>query len=148
MSFSVDQKIEVLKITVGLVIAIVGGLWTFTTFTQEQREAELKTLIELGDSIAGMNVTCISDYGPLSKLAADKEDFKKKKCYLYFENAYKKSIAAQILIKKPVFCGEQKWNKLWNNLVDKMSLAASSEYIYNDINTAWNSILIEKSLIN
>jgi len=148
MSFSVDQKIEALKIIVGIVIAIVGGLWTFTTFTQEQREAELKTLIELGDSIAGMNVTCISDYGPLSILAANKSDSKKAKCYLYFENAYKKSIAAQILIKKPIFCSEQKWKKLWDNLVDKMSEAASSKYIYDDVNTAWNSILIKKGLIN
>jgi hypothetical protein len=48
MVFSVEQKLEVLKIIILLVIAVVGGLWTLTTFTQGQREAELKTLIELG----------------------------------------------------------------------------------------------------
>lgn len=148
MALSVDQKIETIKIIVGLVIAIVGGLWTYATFTQEQRKAELKTLMELGDSIAGMNVTCMSDYRALSNLANEKEDQKKNKCYSYFEDAYKKSIAAQTLIKKPIFYSEEDWVNHWNNLVDKMSLSASSEYIYEDVNSAWNAILTAKGLSN
>lgn len=148
MSLTVDQKLEFLKIIVGLAIAVVGGLWTFTTFTQEQRVAELNMLVDLGDSIAGMNVTCTSDYGPLSTLINDKKrDKKKEKCYLYFEKAYKKSIAAQILIKKPFFCAEKKWKSQWDNLLDKMSSAAASKYIYKDVNSAWNTILVEKGLM-
>lgn len=148
MSLSSDQKIEVIKIAVGLLIALIGGLWTYTTFTQEQREVELKTLIELGDSIAGMNVTCMSDYGALSTLVSEKIDQKKKKCYLYFEDAYKKSIAAQILIKKPFCYNEAKWKGHWDILVDQMSISASSKYIYDDVNAAWGAILLAKGLNN
>ncbi len=146
MALSVDQKIETIKIIIGLLIAIVGGMWTYTTFTHDQRKSELNTLIELGDSIAGMNVTCMSDYPALSTLAGEKTDQKKQNCYKYFEDAYKKSIAAEIIIKKPIFYSEKKWRDHWSTLIDKMSISATSKYIYEDVNTAWNSILSAKGL--
>ena len=146
MTFSVDQKIEAIKIIVGLIIAIVGGMWTYTTFTQDQRKTELNTLIDLGASIAGMNVTCMINYLALSNLANETTDQKKHNCYLYFEDAYKKSIAAQILIKKPFLYNEKKWRDHWRELINQMLLSASSKYIYEDVNSAWNSILSAKGL--
>jgi len=148
MSLSINQRIEIYKIIVGVMISIVGGLWTYTTYTQDARKNELKSIISLGDSIAGMNVTCKRDFKMLSELAGEAKDSRKGQCYKYFQDAFKKAIAAEITIKKPFLCSQKKWAEYWDTLVTQISLAASSEYNYADINNAWSAILKKKGLKN
>ena len=37
MTISIDQRIEIIKILVGVVLANVGGLWTYSQYTEEVR---------------------------------------------------------------------------------------------------------------
>lgn len=141
-----DQRIKILKIFIGLILSLVGGFWTYTTYTANERKHELETLIGLGDSIAGMHVTCEKEFGGLADLANQSKGSKKGKCYAYFEDSHRKSLSAMITVRKPVFEPHGKWAKDWNVLQDQIARAGSENYKFNDIENAWVDILTTKGL--
>lgn len=140
---SIDQKIETSKIFVGLIIAIVGGFWTYVTYTSEARTTELNTIIMLGNSIAGMNVACKKIDGKLSLLDADGGK-RSSRCNRYFESGFQRAMAGSIAIKKPFFTSDDEWKKLWSELQDSIQLASNSKINYKKIDNAWTAILKEK----
>jgi hypothetical protein len=147
MAITADQKIEFIKIIIGVIFSVIGALWTYTIYTENARNSELNTLNSLGDSIAGMNVTCSEDYRMLSKLANEtNKDSKKGRCYAYWEDAHKKSLSAVITVKKPIFCSPNKWVDDWNTLQVEIIKVGSQKYSFAEIDKAWKNILISKGL--
>jgi len=146
MAITADQKIEVFKIVIGVIFSVVAAFWTYTTYTENERNSELNTLNDLGDSIAGMNATCLEDYGPLSKLADEtNKDSKKGRCYSYWEDAYKKSLSGMITVRKPIFCSSE-WVGNWKDLKNAIMIAGSQKIEFDSIHRAWDDILISKGL--
>jgi hypothetical protein len=146
MSLSFNQKIELNKLVIGVLLSIIGGLWTYVVYTEDVRKNDLKTLSSLGDSIAGMHVTCKTKFGALASLAEKSENIRERQCYDYFQNAYKMSLAAEITIKKPVFCSSDVWASYWVALQNQLKLCASQQYSFEDLEPAWNVILAAKGL--
>jgi hypothetical protein len=146
MLLNSDQKIEISKIAIGVIISIVGALWTYTTYTENERNNELKTLIGLGDAIAGMHVTCKSDFDKLADLAGEGKDTRKGQCYRYFQNAHRISLAAVITVKKPFAMSAKDWIAYWGGLQNAIAIAGSEKYRFNNIEDAWVRILIAKGL--
>ena len=141
-----DQKIEVYKIIIGVLVSVVGGLWTYTTYTENERANESKMLIELGNAIAGMHVTCKSDFKKLADLAGKSKDSREGRCYAYFQEAHRGSIAAMISINKPMATSYSEWANYWYVLQDEIARAGSEEYAYSSLESAWENILINKGL--
>jgi len=146
MALTSDQKIEILKITIGVIFAFVGALWTYTTYTENERNNELKTLIELGDSIAGMHVTCKKEFGPLAALADKSKDSREGRCYVYFQDAHRRSLAAMITVRKPIFCSSNSWISYWDTLQNEIARAGTERYTFDSIENAWVDILVAKGL--
>ena len=146
MALTNDQKIEIFKIIVGVIVSIVGALWTYTTYTQNKRNNELKTLIDLGNSIAGMHVTCKMEFGKLADLADKSKDSREGRCYAYFQDAHRRSLAATITVQKPLFLSHKKWDMHWDNLQNEIARTGSEKYEFEDIEKAWINILIAKGL--
>ena len=146
MTITSDQKIEIIKITIGVIISIVGALWTYTTYTENERNNELKTLIGLGDAIAGMHVTCKSGFGKLADLAGESNDSRAGRCYRYFQDAHRISLAAVITVKKPFASSAKEWAGYWDSLQNVIAAAGSEKYEFNNIEDAWVKILIVKAL--
>lgn len=141
-----DQKIEVYKIIIGALVSIVGALWTYTTYTANERANESKMLIELGNAVAGMHVTCKGEFGKLADLADKDKDSREGRCYAYFQEAHRGSIAATISINKPINSSYSEWVSYWDALRDEIARAGSEEYAYDSLETAWENILIKKGL--
>ena len=146
MALTNDQRIEITKIILGVLISTVGAIWTYTTYTENERNNELKTMIELGDAIAGMHVTCKSEFGKLADLADEKNDGRKQKCYGYFQDAHRRSLAAVITVKKPMFLSAKEWAGYWDELQNVIAAAGSEKYTFDNIENAWVKILISKKL--
>ena len=149
MALKSEQVVEIIKIIVGVVIAAVGGLWTYTTYTADERKAELQTLVALGDAIAGMHATCEGEFGQLAKLAelpAEHSNSRKKQCYDYFQDAYRRSFSAMITVRKPSFCPADRWASRWATLQNEIAGAGSARYARAGIEKAWTAILQEKGL--
>lgn len=146
MALTTDQNLEFFKIIVGVIISLVGGLWTYTTYTENQRNNEFKTLIDLGDSIAGMHVTCKEDFGQLADLAAESKDGRKGRCYAYFQDAHRRSLAAMITVRDPIFYSAETWVAHWDNLQKEIARAGSEKYTFVSIENAWAAILVAKGL--
>lgn len=146
MTLTYDQKIEITKILIGVIISIVGALWTYTTYTENERNNELKTLIGLGDAIAGMHVTCKSEFGNLADLAGESKDSRKGQCYRYFQDAHRISLAAVITVKKPFGFSAREWGGYWRSLQNVIATAGSEKYEFNNVEDAWVKILVAKAL--
>lgn len=145
MKYTNEEKIEISKIIIGLFLSFVGGLWTYTTYTESARNSELETIIALGDSIAGMHVTCKSKYNGLADLA-DTAIERQKKCYDYFQDTYRRSLSSMIIISEPVFVSKNNWQLYWKDLQKVIQEAASQKYDTTSIDNAWNKILVAKRL--
>jgi len=145
MKFTNEEKIEISKIIIGLFLSVVGGLWTYTTYTESARNNELETIIALGNSVAGMHVTCKGKFKGLAELANTKIK-REKKCYVYFEDAYRRSLSSMIIIAKPIMLPTNDWKALWSNLQKVLQEAASQKYEKTSIDKAWNDILVAKGL--
>ena len=146
MLLKTDQRIEISKIVIGIVITVVGALWTYTTYTEQDRNTELTTLIGLGDAIAGMHVTCKSDFGNLADLANEVINSRKGRCYQYFQDAHRISLAAVITVKKPFRSSAREWAAYWDRLQNVIAAAGSEKYEFASIEKAWTEILIVKGL--
>ena len=147
MATTADQKIEIFKIIIGVIFSVLGALWTYTTYSENERSSELNTLNSLGDSIAGMNATCLGEYGPVSKLANEtNKDIKRGKCYAYWEDAYKKSLSGMISVGKPIFYSPKDWADAWKDLQAAIGTAGSQKYSFKSINEPWENILNIKGL--
>ena len=146
MTLKFDQKIEIAKIVIGVIIAIVGALWTYTTYTENERNNELKTLIGLGNAIAGMHITCKSEFGNLADLAGESKESRKGQCYRYFQDAYRMSLAAVITVKKPLGFSTKEWVGYWDGLQNVIAAAGSENYKFSNLENAWVKILIAKAL--
>lgn len=146
MELTTQQRLEVIKIIVGIIISVIGALWTYTTYTENERNNELKTLIELGDAIAGMHVTCKSEFSKLADLASEKKNTRQGRCYEYFQDAHRRSLAAVITVKKPTFLEKHEWLNYWDKLQEEIAAAGSQKYQFDSIETAWVNILVAKKL--
>ena len=147
MALTNDQKMERWKIIIGVIFSLVGALWTYTIYTENQRSNELKTLIDLGDSIAGMQVTCKKEFGKLADLADKCKDSREGRCYAYFQDAHKRSLSAMITVRRPLFgSSNTSWVSCWDALQNEIALAGSEKYKFNSIENAWVDILIAKRL--
>lgn len=146
MALTNDQKIEILKIIIGAAFSLVCALWTYTTYTENERNSELKALISLGDSISGMQVSCKGDFGQLADLADKVKGSREKRCYEYFVDAHRKSLSAMIVVRKPVLTPLVEWEGYWNTLQNEISLMGSTNYSFGGIEHAWISILSKKGL--
>jgi len=146
MAFSNEQVVEIIKIIVGVVIAAVGGLWTYTTYTADERKAELQTLVALGDAIAGMHATCRGNFGQLADLSDKAPGSREKRCYDYFQDAYRGSFSAMITVRKPTSCPAGTWEAHWAKLQNEIAGAGGARYAREGIENAWRAILQEKGL--
>ena len=146
MALKADQKIEIWKLLIAAIFTVVGAFWTYTTYTENERNNELNTLIDLGDSIAGMNVTCLDEFDMLAKLADKSKDSQEGKCYEYWQDANRKSLSAMITVRKPLFCSHKTWVGYWNTLQEVINRVGSQKYSSESIDSAWDDILISKGL--
>ena len=146
MALTNDQRIDCIKIIIGVIFSVVAAFWTYTTYTENERNNELKTLIHLGDSIAGMHVTCKKSFGKLADLADKSKDSREGRCYAYFQDAHRRSLAAVISVRKPIFSSSNTWVGYWDDFQNEIARAGSEQYKYDSIENAWVDILIAKGL--
>jgi len=146
MTFSTSQKIDVIKIILGVIVSIVAAFWTYTTYTANERNKELETLISLGNAIAGMHVTCKGEFNELAELAGEDKNSRKGLCYEYFQNAHRMSLAAVITVKKPYLLAAEDWVGYWEALQNVIAAAGSEKYEFDALENAWVEILVAKEL--
>lgn len=146
MAIELKDKLEISKILIGLLMTTVGAWWTYTTYYENERKHELETMINLGNAIAGMHVTCKSSFGNLASLAENEKESREGQCYRYFQEAHRISLAAVITVKRPGSSTPQQWSGFWDNLQNVIAAAGSEKYEFNDIENAWVDILVAKEL--
>jgi hypothetical protein len=146
MTIAFNHKLEITKVLIGLLMTCVGAWWTYTTYYENERKHELETLINLGNAIAGMHVTCKSSFGDLASLAGKTTASREGRCYQYFQEAHRISLAAVITVKRPRGSSPEQWSNYWDNLQNVIAAAGSEKYIFNDIESAWVDILVAKKL--
>jgi hypothetical protein len=146
MTLNTSQVIDIIKIVIGLIIAIIGGLWTYNTYYENERKHELETLISLGNAIAGMHVTCKGNFKELAELAGEDSHSRKGRCYQYFQDAHRISLAAVITVRKPDSTPAKDWSAYWDSLQNVIAAAGSEKYEFNTIENAWVEILVAKEL--
>ena len=146
MTIAFNHKLEITKILIGLLMTCVGAWWTYTTYYENERKHELETLINLGNAIAGMHVTCKSSFGDLASLAGKTTESREGRCYQYFQEAHRISLAAVITVKRPSGSSPEKWSGYWDNLQNTIAAAGSEKYEFNQIENAWVDILVAKKL--
>ena len=100
----------------------------------------------LGDSIAGMHATCKKEFGKLAALADESKDSRKGRCYLYFQDAHRRSLAAMITVRKPIFYSSNTWISYWDTLQNEIARAGTERYTFDSIENAWVDILVAKGL--
>lgn len=146
MTIAFNNKLEITKIIIGLLITCVGAGWTYTTYYENERKHELETLINPGNAIAGMHVTCKSSFGDLASLAGKTNESREGQCYRYFQEAHRISLAAVITVKRPRGSSPRQWSNYWDNLQNIIAAAGSEKYMFNEIENAWVDILVAKKL--
>ncbi len=146
MTIAFKDKLEITKIIIGLLMTCVGAWWTYTTYYENERKHELDTLINLGNAIAGMHVSCKSNFGSLADLAGESNETRKGQCYRYFQEAHRISLAAVITVKKPGSVSSRQWSGYWDNLQNVIAAAGSEKYEFSEIENAWVDILVAKKL--
>ncbi|MFT5658860.1 MAG: hypothetical protein ACI9KN_002141 [Gammaproteobacteria bacterium] len=146
MALNFDQLLKFSTLILSIVIAVVGGIWNYTSYYDNERKTELETLINLGNAIAGMHVTCKGEFNELAELANEDSNSRKGRCYLYFQDAHRISLTAVITIKKPYSISAKNWTAYWDNLQNVIAAAGSQKYNFNTIEDAWAAILIAKQL--
>lgn len=146
MALITDHKIEITKIIIGVLMTSVAAWWTYTTYYEDERKHELETLINLGNAIAGMHVSCKGSFGELAELASAAKASRQGRCYEYFQDAHRISLTAPITVKKPYWLSAQQWITYWDNLQNVIAATGSQEYEFNSVQNAWVDILIAKNL--
>ncbi len=146
MALKFSDKLEISKIIIGLLMTIVGAWWTYSTYYENERKHELETLINLGNAIAGMHVTCKASFGKLASLASQDKESRAGQCYRYFQEAHRISLAAVITVKRPASSTSEQWSAYWDNLQNVIAAAGSEKYDFTEIETAWVDILVAKKL--
>lgn len=146
MALITDHKIEITKIIIGVLMTSVAAWWTYTTYYEDERKHELETLINLGNAIAGMHVTCKAAYNGLADLADKAETNRATRCYEYFQDAHRISLTAPMTVKKPYWLPAQQWITYWKNLQKIINDIAIYKYEFNAIQNAWENILVAKNL--
>ena len=146
MTIAFNNKLEIAKILIGLLMTCVGAWWTYTTYYENERKHELETLIDLGNAIAGMHVTCKSSFGDLASLAGKTGSSREGRCYGYFQEAHRISLAAVITVKRPRGSSPEQWSAYWDNLQNVIAAAGTEKYMFEEIEGAWEDILVAKRL--
>lgn len=146
MDFDTDRFVKFAQLILFVVFTIVGAAWTHTVYYENERKRELDTLISLGNAIAGMHVTCKGSFKELAKLADEERHSRKGRCYGYFQDAHRISLAAVITIKKPFAVTTKSWVSHWENLQNVIAATGSQEYEFDRLENAWAEILITKGL--
>ncbi len=146
MSVDLKDKLEITKIIIGLLMTLVGAWWTYTTYHENERKHELETMINLGNSIAGMHVTCKSSFGKLADLAESKQGSRERQCYQYFQEAHRISLAAVITVNRPASSTPEQWSVFWEKLQNVIAATGSEKYKFQELEDAWVEILIAKKL--
>ena len=146
MPFDTDQFVKVAKLVLFVVFTIVSAAWTYTVYYENERKSELETLVSLGNSIAGMHVTCKGSFDELAELAGKERFSREGRCYSFFQDAHRISLAAVITIKKPYSVSAKDWAASWDNLQNVIATAGSQAYDFSSLEDAWSTILISKGL--
>lgn len=141
-----DQFLKFSTVMLSIVIAVVGGAWNYTVYYDNERKHELETLISLGNAIAGMHVTCKGDFKELAGLANEDSNSRKGRCYHYFQEAHRISLAAVISVKRPYSVSAKNWAAYWHRLQYVIAAAGSQKYDFDKIEGAWSAILVAKQL--
>lgn len=146
MALASRDWLEVAKIIIALLMTCVGGWWTYTTYHEDERKHELDTLIDLGNAIAGMHVSCKSSFGRLADLAGAEAGSREGRCYGYFQDAHRISLASTITVKRPGRVSAGQWAEDWDLLQNAIATAGTEKYQFDAIDQAWANILVAKKL--
>ena len=146
MAFSSDQFVNLAKLVLLVVFTMVSAAWTYTVYYENERKSELETLISLGNSIAGMHVACKGSFNKLAELADEDRHSRKGRCYSFFQDAHRISLAAVITVKKPYSVSDKNWAVSWDNLQNVIATAGSQAYDFDSLEDAWSTILVSKGL--
>ncbi len=146
MALEFKDRLEITKIIVALLMTCVGGWWTYTTYYENERKHELDTLISLGNAVAGMHVSCKSSFGRLADLAGADSSSREGRCYGYFQDAHRISLAATITVKRPSGVSSRHWADYWDKLQNVIAAAGTEKYQFDAIDEAWANILVAKKL--
>ena len=133
MAFDTDRFVKLAQLILFVVFTIVSAIWTYTVYYENERNRELETLISLGNAIAGMHVTCKGSFKNLAKLADEDKLSRKGRCYGYFQDAHRISLAAVITIKKPFSISANNWVAHWQNLQNVIATTGSQEYDFDTV---------------
>jgi len=122
-------------------ISIIAGLWTYTQYSDQARQNELLTLTAIGQSIAGMQITCNESFTKLDDTPLETENPKKTLCYNYLVKSRELAFSASITVHKPWYVSQNDWKKAWRDFYE--SLCDSTNHGYQDekVSSAWNKIL-------
>lgn len=143
-----EVAIEISKIAVGLLIAIVGGLWTLNTYTQDARSRSAAAVAGMSETLIGMQMNCLRADGPLlSLLQRELEDeepgheVRRQKCYESYELARTKLLSSSTLVRKPFFVRDAVWEAAWADFKRALEAAGGRAYDEARINAAWKKIM-------
>jgi hypothetical protein len=146
------MNIEILKIFVGLIVAAVGGMWTYYTWEANNQRRSDEAIAAISDVIVSTHTTCRSNDGALNNLYSSNDDGNDSKlnkrqraCAAGFVLLRQKAFSGPIKIDKPFLVDAVKWGTVWTTLQLTVETAGTNNYQRNLIDESWKAILRLKS---
>lgn len=138
---NIDQKLELCKIIIGLTLAVIGGLWTYYQYTEDERRTSTKAIIEISEAIVGMQMFCKDTDNELISLAEEELGTRKRRCFEYYMAARKKILSGSSVISRPWLTSEKDWEKAWDEMKKAIEDPATEKYSEHRIGKKWSRIL-------
>lgn len=136
-----DQKLELCKIIVGLIIAVIGGFWTYFQYHEVGRRNSIRAVIEISEAIVAMQMFCKEVDNELLSLAKENPGSRRRRCFESYITARTKILSGSSTISRPWLSNEEDWKEAWEEMKIAIEEPATENYSESRIGNKWSRIL-------
>lgn len=133
----------------GVIFSCISGIWTYTTYTREARMEESKAIVQMSETLVGMQMNCESDWLVLNKLTwndTDPQKIQKERCFKSYYRSREMVLSASTLIQKPWCESTAIWETAWLEFKSLLERAGTDRYQQESIGRKWRRILELKGI--
>ena len=128
----------------GLIFSVIGGIWTYITYTRETRMEESRAVVQMSEALVGMQMNCKTAWLGLNELTwtdSDAEKSRKERCLQSYYRSREIVLSASTLIQKPWCESTEIWRDAWLDFKGSLESAGTDRYVQGAIGKKWEKIL-------
>ena len=146
----IENKIEIAKVIIGLLVTCVAGLWTLSVFIHEQDRRTDDAVARANAAINQAFVDCHSVKLPLLSVISSLDAVRAESpavyqdyaaCLKSFNNLRNSVSEAEIRIERPLYCREFEWRGLWSGLDRALQTTLQTGYETDETRMQWVKIV-------